>query len=403
MAADLLVAVTERGKFRTMPTALLMREQISDANVALASLFFDRVNLVVPSRAERRTGGAHTRTPSQLVRGLEAQGIVSVQILEPELVEVIGARLVEPITELYEQLRERYAFDGDSWPKTGGRVYTIADPWYPRALETLLHRQGLAFSKTNRYREYSYLRVPSPIGRIYFSALVENLAFRSGSSPTGNQDHWILGADSWSGQEIREALLLMLQRSTELKPARAETFSSTATGIYGSLAVRMAIPRRPESLSPEFIGKFRDEQRGHLTALQDYLSRACGPDGELSKNSGSFADVNGLRELLEIDYERHLAPAVLELERALRASRVDFLWNTLSLKAALPPSVAAALTMAFTQGPVVTGLSFGGGLVLGAAETWRKHLQARENIKKDSPVHYLLSLRKVGFQELKRS
>ncbi|MEU4821838.1 hypothetical protein AB0H37_08215 [Actinomadura sp. NPDC023710] len=384
-----------------MPAALLMREQVRDNNVALAALFFDRVHIVVPGRMDWPLLSAQPPTP--FMRDLESFDIVKIHTLDRDHTEITGARLIESIEDLRDQLRERYAFDGEAWPKSGERAYTVTAPWYSTTLKAALLEHGLAFQKTNTYQQYDYLRIPSPVGRIYFSALVEHLASNFASSPTGNKDHWILGAGSWDKQEVREILRSMLQPPTVPVIPRNEQSGVTATGMYGMLAVQMAIPKHPALLSPKFIADFRNQQRGALTTLQEYLTKACGPDGEIVKTSSLLASRSDIRELLLIDYQRHLMPALSELKRELRSSRVDLILDSISLKAALPPSIAATLSLILSQGPVMTGLGLGGGLALSVAESWRKHFQAKTRIKKDSPVHYLLSLHRDSRREIGRS
>lgn len=332
-----------------------------------------------------------------LMRELESHGIIRIHNFNQREAEEAAEPLLGAIEELGSDLQHIYDFQGQPWPQSGSQAYTMHFPWYPESLARALSKYGLTFTKTNMYQEYTYVRTGSVIGRIYFSRLIETLAELTYSSPLDNEDYWMVGAKAWTAQDVMLTFESILANNQSPRTRLPDVQTNHLVATYGLLATQMAIPNRPETLSAKFIADFRTTHRAELTQLQDFLANSLLDQGSFNALDLS-AKPEQMREALEVEYERVIFPLIQQLENAFRSARIDFTWNLISAKAVLPPGLAAVLSHTTSQGPLVTALGAGGGLALGAVETFREYAKNKRELEASSPVHYLMSLKRESVE-----
>lgn len=373
-----------------MSIAFMDANELSPQSLTAASLYFDRVIVLVPRTDEpfpfpafpiQRAPWRNSLQGSfrELYQDLEDLGILREVPLSRDLKRRVATPLVDAIAQEAKYLRKVARFDR-AWPiDEGVRTYTIAYPFFPDVLREVVTQEGLGFYKANAYHAGAYVRTISMIGRVYFSALYEAMAKSNMAAVVSEKHSPFSGASTWTSDKIREILLS--------SPAPyAELSSDLAAGLVGMASVNAVIPT--EALAASRIDTIRSRHRAELSLFQNFVEGLRYPSDVDAYNSDS------LRELVSVKYEREVYPGLENLRATIREQKINAVWGALSVKTALPPIVGSVVGASLPLGPLTSAVSAGVGVALGLGEAAYQAVSNLRNTTRENSHSYLLSLEK---------
>lgn len=157
-----------------------------------------------------------------------------------------------------------------------------------------------------------------------------------------------------------------------------------------NLAITAVLPRDLRACPVHKIIAFRErypaERARFRQAIEDLVAEATHTQG--------ITDREVLAQHLRARYDHHLAPALTELESAMRGLRIDTALGAMNVQAAAPAAVATTVAMLTVQpsAPQATAIA-AGGLALGWWTSARQARAQRQEELSTSQVSYLYHLR----------
>jgi hypothetical protein len=157
------------------------------------------------------------------------------------------------------------------------------------------------------------------------------------------------------------------------------------------MAVSTVLPRDLDAIAADEIVRFRERYAGERARFRDEVSEVLGETAELDKVS----DIDVLRDHLRSRFETRIAPALKDLDGALRGQGIDTVLSAMSLQVAAPAAIATGLAALAIHPSAPAALAVGvGGLALGAVRTTLASHRAAAAALAASPVAYLHLIRK---------
>lgn len=157
-----------------------------------------------------------------------------------------------------------------------------------------------------------------------------------------------------------------------------------------NLAITTVLPRDLRACPVHKIIAFRErypaERARFRQAVEHLVAEATHTQG--------ITDREVLAQHLRATYDNHLAPALTELEGAMRGLRIDTALGAMNVQAAAPAAVATSLALLAVQpsAPQATAIA-AGGLALGWWTSARQTSAQRQAALSTSEVSYLYHLR----------
>ncbi|SDM13875.1 hypothetical protein SAMN05421874_14043 [Nonomuraea maritima] len=320
-----------------------------------------------------------------LTEGLEGVGILRTIQIDHEYMQAVAQPLIQALSLHAEDLRRTKSFQG-AWPKKSReRTFTLGGRWLPSDLKDILIEENLGFYKFNLSHMDEWLRMPSVVGRLYHGMLVSSIAKDRMSSCVGDRFLPTIDLPEWDTDSIAQVMV------EDHSPTTSRSIQSYRSAL-GMLSIRALILTQGQIFDADKIRRVRDSNRGELTAFQDYIQQVlASEDGQEPR----WANDDSIQEHLAIQYERHVYPGLLELRRSLRGLGVASIWSAVSVKTAIPPSIATAIAATLPES-WVSGATIGTGLAIGLTSILSDHRKAVRDARKSQPQAYLLSVQNEG-------
>ena len=160
--------------------------------------------------------------------------------------------------------------------------------------------------------------------------------------------------------------------------------------VLVNLAVKTVLPRDIAACPVGKIIEFRERYASERARFNESVTRLVTESEQLQ----GIRDKRVLLEHLQASYDSQMAPALRDLEGALRGLRIDTVTGSMNVQAAMPAAVAGSLALLAVHPSVAEAGAVGfGGLALGVWTSARRIGGTRKAALTASPVSYLFHLR----------
>ncbi|TKK78981.1 hypothetical protein FDA94_36295 [Herbidospora galbida] len=155
------------------------------------------------------------------------------------------------------------------------------------------------------------------------------------------------------------------------------------------LAITAAYPRDLRDLPVHRIIDFRERYAAERVRFRRALDSLI----EEARHLDGIAEPQILADHLRVCYETQVAPAVRELDKAMRGLRIDTVLGTINVQAAAPAAVTGSLALMALQPSATAAVVLGaGGLAIGVWASARSARRQRGATLAASPYSYLFHL-----------
>jgi uncharacterized protein DUF6236 len=224
------------------------------------------------------------------------------------------------------------------------------------------------------------LAVDSRLAHAYLLTLGTEIAADLGASPLADDafDHAAAGL---SARRVAAGL-----GGTPLPLAAAEERVTALVNIALSVVVPRDFARCPVHKIIDFRRRYAGERARFNQAVSSLLADAPRLDTIHSESA--------LLEHLRALYDTQIAPALDDIERAMRGLRIDTALGTVNTQTAVPTAAATSVALLALHPSASTAAAIGfGGLALGVWKAARDAGRSRTAALDASPVSYLFHLR----------
>jgi hypothetical protein len=271
------------------------------------------------------------------------------------------------IAEHSDLLRSKY---GGAHHSSGALRSSVLHAKMDYTLFRVLQQEGIA------QMDGRAVRMHPRLGGAYLTALAQVMARNRGLHPIADGIPQHLAAADLSTSRLAAVLL-----GDERLAVRSADQTEIPALMVG-MALQYVLPTDIESVSVEEIIAFREKYRGERQRLHEHVEQLVGDLGSI----GDVKNIDALQLHLEAAYERSLLPELQDLEKRLKAARIETVRSVFNLQAAVPPALAAALGLTGIAEPVALA---GAGLALGLWGVLRSSRGARDRAVRESPIAYL--------------
>ena len=158
--------------------------------------------------------------------------------------------------------------------------------------------------------------------------------------------------------------------------------------ILVNLAITTVLPQDIDDCPVGKIVDFRARYAAERARFNEAVTHLVTESEQLE----DIRDEQALLDHLKASYDSRIAPALADLEQALRGLRIDTVTGTMNVQAAVP-TVASSLAVLALHPSAAEAAAIGfGGLALGVWTSARKAGGQRDTTLKTSPVSYLYHL-----------
>jgi hypothetical protein len=361
--------------------ALVNDEELLDDNYKVLALYFDKLVMAVPAPAG--PGRIWVTVSKDLVEA----DLMTIITLRQNDMNGAASNLVSAIEMNANMLRPAYYYPRGEFAPRSGRRSTFMDEWIPWNLAKAVADAGIGYAKENS-AGWEIFRCPREVGQIYSSALAGRIANQRLLSTADSVHCPYSGASEWDAATISDFLLLP-PSVTSVIPS-----SQLAEKLMAIVALQAVLPQDLSKLTIPQIVELRNKHRLELNAFQEFLQKIANSDTVLSAVGTPVAS-EALMELIQVEYERRIVPQLIELEKSMNKMGLTTVWNSLSIKTAAPPIVAQAAAPLLGAGPLMHTLMISSGIAVGAIGLIRDSYIARSKLRKESPLTYMLSLKRI--------
>jgi hypothetical protein len=257
----------------------------------------------------------------------------------------------------------------------------VADWKLEAAYLTELLDQGLAIRNPYRW-DTGRLWMHPALARAYLLVLGMALADGHGAQAVSDEEvHHSAG-----GQDLQKLVATCLtDTATAPGPEPAQN-----AAILFNLAVTTVLPRDLDVVTADQIVQFRERYAGERLRFRNKVDDLLKEATELDR----VQDTRVLTDHLQVRYDTEIKPALQDLTRALRSSRVETALSAMDLQVAVPAAAATGLAALAVHpaAPVAAALG-GAGFAFGLWRTAIRRRRERSATLADNPVAYLHHLR----------
>ncbi|MEQ3552928.1 DUF6236 family protein [Pseudonocardia nematodicida] len=250
----------------------------------------------------------------------------------------------------------------------------------------------------NERENPEWLAVHPALAEIYIALLTHSVAARNRFDAATDDPLAHRAFGDASANRMLDVLGIQLDTVDTFRPAVTARTDELQT-FYMQISVEAALtPTGLDEVPVERIVEFRADHDAQLAAFRSHVASLRPTIEEIARIDGVQGATVHLREL----YRTETRPRVEELRAALSGRRIDTALGMLSLKFEPATAAAAGLGLATAAAAAAAADHTGVGslfvLPVSAALTvlpyLRRRRQERRDAVRDSPVSYLLSLRR---------
>lgn len=289
----------------------------------------------------------------------------------PEVADRAAERFLNAVSGT-DLAQYRMPFDS---PVTADDFETALAAWkMPNPLADLLKETGVA-------RDIGRGRLALDPGLVhaYLLTLATEMAVELGASPLAEE------AYDQAAAGLTARRLVAGLREERLPLIEAEEQRS----VLVNLAITTILPRDIDVCPVSKIIEFRARYAAERARFNDSVIRLITESEQLE----SIRDQQVLLDHLKASYDSQMAPALRDLQQALRGLRIDTVTGTMNVQAAVPAAAASSLALLALHPSAAQGAAIGfGGLALGVWTSARRTAGMRGASLAASPVSYLYHL-----------
>jgi hypothetical protein len=287
-----------------------------------------------------------------------------------------------------EALAERYGVGArETWPVdpwTIGHAGPAADPHlayvfgskFDPSVLTDLFAAGVVTSRADDPR---WIGMHPRLANVYMTALANELAIDTGARPITDSSVAHVAISGLTMQRLAAVLLEDTKLTQDIASDELEQ-------VMASMAIQYVIPKRIEHIPTKQIIQFRNAHTEERTLFQDEVAAMIARLDHVRYISSP----DEVGRHLENEYGKRLAPRVRRMRRDLRRANIDTAESALSVSAALPAGLAAAVA-ALSIDPSHPAFAVS-GVGLSTWSLWRARMKSRDIVYRPSPEAYLVRI-----------
>jgi hypothetical protein len=364
------------------------------------ALYFDRLIVVTYADNDRRPYQPPDMVPTgmpvasslyrydpetlRLYRELRDAGLLIEVPLTIDDRNIAAKPLIDFVTAHGEELRATQMKFNEAWPKS--REFSVVhhyEDFLSPALAWALVEEGVGFYKQMSGEGNALgfrLRLPWQLSSIYCSLVVEFLSRKTSANLSSRSISPYIDPTAWTEGTLAG---ILLREPLDLKRLPNVTEASH----LGLFSINAVMPERVfGQLTAQSIVDIRDRRRDELTNFQDYVDSLTTLAGLNEDN----IDEDFLHLKVAIEYERKIQPSLRALRRDLRGLDISATIGSLSIKTAVPASVAAAISAILPGGDLTHIATIGAGVSVGLGNFIADIRKRRHETVRSNAASYLL-------------